>query len=185
MIGVMALIILGPERLPKVARTAGMWIGKARSMMREVKADIKTEMDAAEMDDLKNIGKDISEAGAAFKSQVESVDKNVQSEASEMDKAIGDALSKDPLNKSDTKAAPKTSDTKPAKSSKARTKATPEQAAHKKESSAAKTSAQKASPKKATLTKTAKKKTAKKKTAKKKVAKKKATKASSDDAKKA
>ncbi len=91
-IGVMALIILGPERLPKVARTAGLWIGKARSMLREVKADIKSELDASEITELKNVGKDIREAGVAFKSQVEAADQNVKSHTSEMDNAIADAL---------------------------------------------------------------------------------------------
>jgi sec-independent protein translocase protein TatB len=31
-IGVIALVVIGPERLPGVARTAGLWVGKARRM---------------------------------------------------------------------------------------------------------------------------------------------------------
>jgi sec-independent protein translocase protein TatB len=169
MIGVMALIILGPERLPKVARTAGMWIGKARSMMREVKADIKSELDATEMDELKSIGKDLKEAGTAFKSQVESVDKNVNTEASEMDKAIGDALNK-PVGGTPDKTTDKPVDT--SKSGK--------QDAAKKTDTQKKSASPKTRQKKSTG-----KKTAKKKPSKKKVTKKKTEKASSEEAKKA
>lgn len=160
MIGVMALIILGPERLPKVARTAGLWIGKARSMMREVKADIKSELDASEMEELKSIGKDLKEAGTAFKSQVESVDKNVQSEASEMDKAIGDALNK-PVGGAPTKTTDKPTDS--SKSDK--------QSAAKKPDTEKKTGAQKASKKKPGQKKPTRKKLSKKKTTKRKPAK--------------
>ncbi|MFT5607937.1 MAG: sec-independent protein translocase protein TatB, partial [Parvicella sp.] len=62
-IGIMALIVLGPERLPGAARAAGKWVGKARRMMGDMKRDIKAELDANELEGLKEIGKDIKEAG--------------------------------------------------------------------------------------------------------------------------
>lgn len=49
LIMVIALIVLGPERLPEVARTAGRWVGKARGMMRTVKAEIDRELAAEEL----------------------------------------------------------------------------------------------------------------------------------------
>ncbi len=52
-IGVVALIIVGPERLPGLARTAGLWIGKARRMISDVKRDIDREIKASEMGELK------------------------------------------------------------------------------------------------------------------------------------
>ena len=52
-IGVVALIIVGPERLPGLARTAGLWIGKARRMISDVKRDIDRELKASEMGELK------------------------------------------------------------------------------------------------------------------------------------
>lgn len=48
-IGLVALIVVGPERLPTVARTAGLWIGKARHMLAAVKEDIDRELKAAEL----------------------------------------------------------------------------------------------------------------------------------------
>ena len=49
LIMVIALLVLGPERLPKVARSIGLWVGKARSMARTVKAEVKREMAADEL----------------------------------------------------------------------------------------------------------------------------------------
>ncbi len=47
-IGVVALIVLGPERLPKVARTAGHLFGRLQRYVSEVKQQVKQEMDAEE-----------------------------------------------------------------------------------------------------------------------------------------
>lgn len=49
MIGLVSLLVIGPERLPKVARLAGFWIGKTRSMVASVKAEIKQELQAEEL----------------------------------------------------------------------------------------------------------------------------------------
>ena len=48
-IAVVALIVIGPERLPKVARTAGHWIGRGRRFVASVKADIDREIKAEEL----------------------------------------------------------------------------------------------------------------------------------------
>jgi sec-independent protein translocase protein TatB len=48
LIGLVSLLVIGPERLPKVARIAGFWLGKTRSMMASVKAEIKQELQAEE-----------------------------------------------------------------------------------------------------------------------------------------
>jgi sec-independent protein translocase protein TatB len=49
MVGLVALLVIGPERLPKAARIAGYWLGKARSTVANVKAEIKQELHAEEM----------------------------------------------------------------------------------------------------------------------------------------
>ena len=48
-IGVVALLVIGPERLPKVARTAGMWLGRGRRFVASVKSDIDRELAAEEL----------------------------------------------------------------------------------------------------------------------------------------
>ncbi len=49
LIGVIALLVIGPERLPKVAHTAGLWFGRARRTVMDVKADIDKELKAEEL----------------------------------------------------------------------------------------------------------------------------------------
>jgi sec-independent protein translocase protein TatB len=48
-IGVVALLVVGPERLPKLARTAGLWMGHARRALASVKDEIDREIKAEEL----------------------------------------------------------------------------------------------------------------------------------------
>jgi sec-independent protein translocase protein TatB len=48
-IGVIALLVVGPERLPRLARTAGLWLGRARRTLSSVKAEIDSELKAEEL----------------------------------------------------------------------------------------------------------------------------------------
>ena len=49
LIGVVALLVVGPERLPRLARTAGLWVGRGRRMLSSVKAEIDRELKAEEL----------------------------------------------------------------------------------------------------------------------------------------
>ena len=53
LIGVVALVVIGPERLPGVARTVGQWLGSARRFMSSVQADINREV--GKTDELKRL----------------------------------------------------------------------------------------------------------------------------------
>ncbi len=46
---VVALVVVGPERLPKLARTAGLYLGRARRMAAAVKADVQRELAAEDL----------------------------------------------------------------------------------------------------------------------------------------
>lgn len=48
-IGVVALLVIGPERLPGVARTAGMWFGRMRNFVSTMKADIDKQLKAEDL----------------------------------------------------------------------------------------------------------------------------------------
>jgi len=44
-----ALIVLGPEKLPKVARQVGNWVGRARAMARQLTEQLEREVSAEEL----------------------------------------------------------------------------------------------------------------------------------------
>lgn len=46
---IVALLVVGPERLPRLARTIGLWVGKAQGFVRTVKADIDRELATEEL----------------------------------------------------------------------------------------------------------------------------------------
>lgn len=48
-IAIVALLVIGPDKLPGVARTAGMWIGRIRGFVSQVKVDIEKEIRADEI----------------------------------------------------------------------------------------------------------------------------------------
>jgi sec-independent protein translocase protein TatB len=52
MIGLVSLLVIGPERLPKVARTVGFWLGKMRAISANLKAEIHHELELAEMKEM-------------------------------------------------------------------------------------------------------------------------------------
>ncbi|HEY5310432.1 MAG TPA: Sec-independent protein translocase protein TatB, partial [Casimicrobiaceae bacterium] len=73
-IGVVALIVIGPERLPKAARTMGLLFGRLQRYVTDVKADISREM---ELDELRKLQKQVQGAAQEFKTSVESAAQNV------------------------------------------------------------------------------------------------------------
>ncbi len=48
-IGVISLVVLGPERLPGALRTTGLWVGRIRRSIRDIKTDIEREVGADEI----------------------------------------------------------------------------------------------------------------------------------------
>ena len=59
-IGTVALVVLGPERLPRVARTVGEWAGKAQRYVAQVKADINREVELADLKKLQDQARDVA-----------------------------------------------------------------------------------------------------------------------------
>jgi len=50
LVGLVSLLVIGPEKLPKAARVAGFWLGKTRNMLASAKAEMQQELQAEEMD---------------------------------------------------------------------------------------------------------------------------------------
>ena len=49
LVGLVSLLVIGPEKLPKVARLAGFWIGKTQQLVSSVKAELKDELQEEEL----------------------------------------------------------------------------------------------------------------------------------------
>ena len=67
-IAVIALLVIGPERLPKAARTVGLWVGRARRMVTDVKADIDREIREGDLAELKKAGEELKKTQSAVES---------------------------------------------------------------------------------------------------------------------
>lgn len=80
-IGVVALLVLGPERLPRAARTAGMWIGRAKRMVSQVKRDIDDELRQEELHELREAKDALSKTRESMNSFREELDQQVDSES--------------------------------------------------------------------------------------------------------
>jgi len=68
-IGLVALVVIGPERLPKMARTIGHLAGRLQRYVADVKTDINREM---ELDELRKMRDTVQQSASAFESSVTS-----------------------------------------------------------------------------------------------------------------
>lgn len=89
MIGIVALIVLGPERLPKVARTAGHLFGRMQRYVSDVKQQVKQEMDA---EDLKKFQTEFQ----GVKDAVNGVEQSIHNEAKETEQHLLRATDNEP-----------------------------------------------------------------------------------------
>jgi len=93
LIGIVALVVIGPERLPGVARTAGKYFGRLKRFMTSVKADVEQELRADELrqiladqkKELDSIKESMNVAGKAFEEDIKSVTDSVEPPAESAD----------------------------------------------------------------------------------------------------
>jgi sec-independent protein translocase protein TatB len=86
LIAVVALLVLGPERLPKAARFAGLWVRRARAQWYSVKAELENELADDELRrslrqtqaDLKEARDSLAQGGAALTQQIEQTGTDVR-----------------------------------------------------------------------------------------------------------
>jgi len=88
-IAVVGLIVIGPERLPKVAKTVGHLFGRMQRYASQVKAEIDREV---QLDELKNLQKTMKEAADEIEADVSSQFNFIQSEIDEADKELSDSV---------------------------------------------------------------------------------------------
>jgi len=84
-IGLVALIVIGPERLPKVARTVGSWMGKLNRYVSQVKQDIDRDI---QLDELRKMQEDMKASAQKYELLAAEASKKVETEASRMDQMM-------------------------------------------------------------------------------------------------
>ena len=84
-IGVVALIVVGPERLPRVARTAGHLIGRLQRYVADVKADISRE---TELDELRKAKDSVQQAASEFES---SMNEDLRKAETDLNRSVAEA----------------------------------------------------------------------------------------------
>lgn len=82
LIGVVALVVIGPERLPKVARMAGTLFGRAQRYMNDVKAEVSREI---ELDELRKMQQEVQDAAS-------DVERTIAKDLSEIESDVHNAL---------------------------------------------------------------------------------------------
>jgi len=90
LIGVVALVVLGPERLPRVARTAGALFGRAQRYINDVKAEVTKEI---ELDELRRMK---SEFESAARNVGNTIHENIRKHESELNDAFRSGSSVSP-----------------------------------------------------------------------------------------
>jgi len=94
-IGLVALVVLGPERLPKVARFAGLWVRRARAQWYSVKSELERELEAEELQrSLRNVREEAEDFGAQIRAAGEETRKDFES----MREALNDARRARPVD---------------------------------------------------------------------------------------
>jgi sec-independent protein translocase protein TatB len=96
-IGVVALIVIGPERLPRVARTVGVLAGRLQRYVADVKADINREI---ELEELRKMRDSMQQAASDFQSSVQSEVSKTEAElnqtAADLNKTVEDVVKHEP-----------------------------------------------------------------------------------------
>ena len=87
-IALVALIVIGPERLPKVARTLGALLGRAQRYVNDVKSDIQREVNLDELKDLKSTFQD---AAKSVQESVSEVGKDLQATQESLNQSVSGA----------------------------------------------------------------------------------------------
>jgi sec-independent protein translocase protein TatB len=93
-IAVVALIVIGPERLPKAARTLGHLFGRLQRYVNDVKADINREM---ELDELRKLKTQVQTAAADLKSSVENAARDVETGVRNVERELNATAAADNL----------------------------------------------------------------------------------------
>ncbi len=87
---IVALLVVGPERLPKVARQAGLWVGRARAMVQSLRAQFEEEI---ELDELKRDTENLRRDAQSLKAQLGQVSTQTETGLRKISKVLSQPAS--------------------------------------------------------------------------------------------
>lgn len=90
-IALVALIVIGPERLPRVARTVGVLLGRAQRYVNDVKIDIQREVN---LEELKNIQSTFQDAAKSVERSATQVEQELHAAGESLNTSIAGATEK-------------------------------------------------------------------------------------------
>jgi len=94
LIGLLALIVLGPRRLPEAARTAGRWVGKTRAFVRNIKQDLNREMQSHDLAEFRRLQEELASARDMLRESSSNVVNDIKAGIDEARSTSGDYLVK-------------------------------------------------------------------------------------------
>jgi sec-independent protein translocase protein TatB len=98
-IGLVALIVIGPEKLPRVARTVGHLAGRLQRYVSDVKSDINREI---ELEDLKKMRDSMEQAASEMRSSVQA---ELSKTETDLNKTVQDVVEDKPVATEEKKSA--------------------------------------------------------------------------------
>jgi sec-independent protein translocase protein TatB len=107
LIGIVALVVIGPERLPKVARMAGHLLGRMQRYVSDVKADINREI---QLDELRQLRADVQDSARnlemSVRNEMQAVETAVGQQVQSARAALDDLAATSPASATEAPAAP-------------------------------------------------------------------------------
>ena len=99
LIGIVSLVVIGPERLPAVARTAGQWVGKLQRFVKGVKTDLASELQTGDLkkligdqrEQIDELRQMVSTAKKDFQSTTQSVVETTREGLKELETTVNEA----------------------------------------------------------------------------------------------
>lgn len=88
-IGVVALIVIGPERLPRVARTVGTLMGRAQRYFTDVKSEVNREL---QLEELRRMQKEMADQTQQASAQLQQVENDTVGQINQLEKTLQESL---------------------------------------------------------------------------------------------
>jgi sec-independent protein translocase protein TatB len=96
LIGLLALLVLGPKRLPEVARTAGRWVARLRRFVEDVRQDFDRELRGEELKELRRLKEELDETRRIISESSSEIVRGLDAQVSGISETVTRAVNEPP-----------------------------------------------------------------------------------------